>query len=123
MRRVAGAGLTFGGTSNTLNPGAQPQVFIAKLNNLGFDQSQMTNGIIGGWAIVNGTEFATYKDTLGIGVPSNTAAGFQGYQSTDIVAANAIATANVNDTGTGLLTASKTINSLRQAAAATVTTE
>jgi autotransporter-associated beta strand protein len=117
---VPGAGLTVGGTTNTPTAGAQPQFFLNQLNGVAFNQASMVNGIIGGWAVVNGSEFASYRDTLGISALGNTAAGYAGYGATDINATTTAAT-NVNDGGNRTLTVSKTINSLRNAPGAAQT--
>ncbi|MEZ0274005.1 MAG: beta strand repeat-containing protein, partial [Roseimicrobium sp.] len=107
-------GGTLAGTTNTPTAGANPQMFISKINNFGFDQTELVNGIIGGWAVVNGSEFATYRDTLGIGVKGNTGAGFVGYESGDTNGATALH--NVNDGSARTLTGAHSIWSYRNGA-------
>ena len=113
------SGGTLGGTTNTPTAGANPQMFLSKINSFSFDQTKLVNGIIGGWAVVNGSEFATYKDTLGIGVKSNTGAGFVAYESTDTSTATALM--NVNDGTNRTLAGARVINSFRSAAGAAQT--
>lgn len=79
----------------------------------------LNDGILGGWAIVNGDHFATYNASTGIGAYSNTSDGFANYESGD--ATTATATQNVNDGAARTFTTSKTINSWRTAAGAAVT--
>ena len=70
----------------------------------------LVNGILGGWATVNGTDFATYG-TAGVASPGQNGTAV-GYTALPLALANA--TDNVSYTGT-LATAfsSRTINSLR----------
>lgn len=98
-----------------------PHIFLSTLN--GGDVT-LTNNIIGGWAIVGNSEFASVKGSgpYEIGAIGNTGAGFAGYNGTDISNVSTQDTWNINDTGaTRTLAASKTINSLRVGLAATHT--
>jgi autotransporter-associated beta strand protein len=69
------------------------------------------NGIVGGWAIINGNDFATYLPGQGLGAMGNTEDGFRAYDSGDLSTAGS--TANVNDGTARTISASKTVNSLR----------
>ena len=82
-------------------------------NNINGTPTALTNGIIGGWAIVGGDHFATYLPGQGIGALSNTNDGYANYDSTDITTAGA--TANVNDGANRTISASKTVNAIRNA--------
>lgn len=79
----------------------------------------LNDGIIGGWAVINGDHFATYRSSTGVGALTNTEDGFAGYDSTD--ATTALATHNVNDSAARTFTTSKTINSWRMAPGAAIT--
>ena len=72
-----------------------------------------TNGMIGGWAVVNGDNFATYQPGHGIGALGNTVDGFQAYDSTDV--STATASQNVNDGSSRTIGTSSTVSSLRLA--------
>lgn len=80
-----------------------------------------TADIIGGWAVANGSNWATYRSGGIIGAMSDTSSGFATYGSNDLGIASG-ATVNVNDgTGrTGVTT--RTINSLRSGPGAALTT-
>ncbi|EDY20580.1 autotransporter-associated beta strand repeat protein [Chthoniobacter flavus Ellin428] len=54
--------------------GSNPRIEITDVSNL---TNLSTTHIIGGWAVVNGTEFAAYNATYGVG--ALTQAGFAGY--------------------------------------------
>jgi len=78
----------------------------------------LNNGIIGGWAIVNGNDFATYRTATGVGAYGNTADGYPAYESTN--ATTALATQNVNDGTARTIGVNSTINSWRIAPNAAV---
>ena len=96
---------------------------INNLNGTPFSPANLTNGIIGGWAVIGavGTSthhFATYSSTYGVGAMGTP--GFQAYSNalTDVdTLTNATATSNLNISSVAGLTiplaADKTINSLR----------
>jgi autotransporter-associated beta strand protein len=117
-----------GGSGNNNNA----RVSIASINGAGFSAAQMVNNLVGGWAVVNGNSFATYKDGVGLGELGTTVGGnafaggnvFRAYDGGDLSAANTQATWNINDTSNRTLTLSKGVNSLRMAnggAAQTIT--
>ena len=78
---------TLGGTSIAVQ-GTNPRIMIA---------GQAT-GIIGSWAIANGTNFAYYDPVLGVGEFGNTNSGFPTYESSNY--STATAAQNVNDGAT-----------------------
>jgi autotransporter-associated beta strand protein len=126
--RGAGTGSTFTINQNfgfTGTAGNTTDAIRFFINNLNGSPLALNDGIIGGWAVMNGgingaINFMTYKPAVGIGTYGNTADGFNAYESGDVTAATA--TQNVNDTTAArTITASKTINSLRTAANAAST--
>ena len=120
FNRGAGTGSTFtinqnfGFTGATGNDTDAIRFFI---NNLNGAPVALNDGIIGGWAVMNGAvngaiNFMTYKPAVGIGTYGNTADGFNAYESTNITTATA--TQNVNDTTAArTLAANTTVNSYR----------
>ena len=78
---------------------------LSTINGVGFSQSQLTNKLIGGWAVVNGNSFATYLDGVGVGELGSTVGGnifaggnaFQAYDGFDLSASTTQATYNIND--------------------------
>ncbi len=88
------------------------------ITNVNGNPLALNDGILGGWAIVRGTNFATYRAGAGVGEMSNTADGFANYESGDVTTATA--TQNVNDGTARTLTATKTINSWRLAPGANI---
>ena len=97
-----------GGTLGLI--GNNPQIQISSAPSL-------VNNIIGGWAIVNGTDFASYLPTLGVGALGT--AGFAGYDATltnTFAGFTSNANANLKITVTGAVasvpTGSRTSNSL-----------
>ncbi|MEA3209118.1 MAG: hypothetical protein QOE70_2175 [Chthoniobacter sp.] len=108
-----------GTNANLGDVGGSPAIFLTQLDGVPFSSTNLVNGIIGGWAVVAGSEFASYVNAQGISRLSGT--GYPGYGSTDVTAATA--TQNVNDGTTRTIAASKTVNSLRMApgAAQTIT--
>ena len=113
---------TRGATVN-FTSGLANRVRINNLNGAAFSAANLTNGIIGGWAVMGviggGTHtFATYSPLYGVGPLG--ADGFLGYSNatTDATTlANATATSNLNISSAVTLTiplaTDKTINSLR----------
>lgn len=80
----------------------------------------LTNSIIGGWAVVNGADFASYNAAQGVGALAS-GGNFPGYSAGTLITGGATGniniTAGVNDTNA----ASNTINSLAVRAPAAVT--
>jgi len=89
------------------------------INNVNGSPVATNDNILGGWAIVRGTNFATYRAGVGVGEMGNTADGFAAYDSGDVTAATA--TQNVNDGTARTLAASKTVNSWRMGPGANIT--
>ncbi|MFN5805262.1 MAG: beta strand repeat-containing protein, partial [Opitutia bacterium] len=103
--------------SNTqmLNAGANPQiVFTAAPAN--------TNGIIGGWAVINGVDFANYRSTVdpvtgaygvgNLGFNNNGQTPFGAYSSNGLAAGTSVD--NINTTGDISDLTTRTINSWRR---------
>ncbi|WP_166442612.1 autotransporter-associated beta strand repeat-containing protein [Phragmitibacter flavus] len=95
--RSAGAVVNFSSNSsgtlggvNAANQGANPRIFIAG----------QSTGVMGSWAIANGSNFAYYDPILGVGELSNTGAGFPNYESTNYATATALQTVNDGTTRT-----------------------
>jgi autotransporter-associated beta strand protein len=111
------------GTAVNFTSGLTNRVKIENLNGVPFSAANLTNGIIGGWAVMGaigtGTHhFATYSPIYGVGAMGTD--GFLGYSNTTTDTTTldtATATSNLNissaTTLTIPLTADKTINSLR----------
>ncbi len=78
----------------------------------------LTGNIIGGWAVVNGADFASYNSTQGVGALGTT--GFATY--TTLPASNGVITTNYQATATTESILSQTVNSfaVRSPGAATV---
>jgi autotransporter-associated beta strand protein len=110
-----------GGSGNNNNA----QLLVSAINGVGFAQNQLTNNIIGGWAVVNGDSFATYLDGVGVGALGSTVGGnvfaggnrFIAYDGSDITATATQETWNISDTSNRTLTISKAVNSLRRSGA------
>ncbi|MDB5320604.1 MAG: Autotransporter-associated beta strand repeat protein [Phycisphaerales bacterium] len=89
--------------------GANPHVFLTQVNGQNYSATGLTNGIIAGWATVNGTDFASYTNAAGVvAVGVNGAAGYSGNALTA-----GVATDNITVGATVLGVTSRTINSLR----------
>lgn len=114
LQRTVASGATvnfqqnFGFVGTAGNTTAAIRNFVTNVNG---SAPVLNDGILGGWAIVNGDHFATYRSATGIGAYGNTADGFANYESTD--ATTATPTQNVNDGTARTFTSSKTINSWR----------
>ena len=103
-----GATVNFANGSNvTLGQVNNPMVFISGSG------SATTNGMLGGWATYNGTAFAGYSATQGVGALGAT--GFTNYAGSLTAGA---ATNNVNTTATTTGVTTTTINSLTLTASA-----
>ncbi len=111
-------------TGGTLgNPGLNnPHILLSQLN--GSDLA-LTNKIIGGWAVANGSDFATTKNAsvpFELGGLGNTGGGFQNYDGFDVSSTSTQAFWNVSETTTSRsLSTTKTINSLRITSALALT--
>jgi autotransporter-associated beta strand protein len=98
------------------------RVFINQINGTPFAAANLTNKLIGGWAIHDGSTFATYIDGVGVAGMGSTVQGIAapGFDGTDLSGA-VTATQNIFDSTTRTLSGNKAVNSLRVAAAANVT--
>jgi autotransporter-associated beta strand protein len=133
--RAAGSGTVVNFTSSSgiggQGAGGSGDVILSQLNGSNFTAANLSNNLIGGWAVVNGDTFATYVNGFGVGVMGSTVNGvaFPAFTGTDITSTTA--TGNYNDAGTGttalvrtFTTGAKSSNSWRFAqtgAALTVT--
>ena len=120
--RATGGEVNFSGTNLGQNGFATTQVFLNQVNG-GSTVSSLSNGILGGWATVNGTDFAGYVTSNGTqgGVGALNTLGFPYYSANLLSGTTAIAdNINVNATVT-MAAGAKTINSLRIAGAYNLT--
>lgn len=126
LTRAAGTGSTL--TVNTTfgflgTAGSTTDAFHYMINNTTLNGGATTaltlnDGLVGGWAVANGSDFLTYSATTGLGALGNTGDGYAAYGSTDVTTATA--TQNVNDGTARTLATSKTINSWRMAPGAAI---
>ena len=98
----SGAMLNFTVGAGTLGAFGSPNVFITS-------NPTLTNGIIGGWAVVNGADFAGYTASQGVGALGTT--GFPAYSGNALTAGGTTDNISVGATVTSVT--SRTINSLR----------
>ncbi|HEY5312820.1 MAG TPA: autotransporter-associated beta strand repeat-containing protein, partial [Pirellulales bacterium] len=100
------------GAGTQLGQVNQGQIIINELNGAAFSAASLTNNIIGGWAVVDGTDFASYLDGSGVGALSTP--GFPTYDATSMPAATA-PTENIKVSNTSITVpnvASYTLNTL-----------
>jgi autotransporter-associated beta strand protein len=85
---------TLGGQGLTTNS----NIFLTRLNGALFSASNLINNLIGGWAVADGSAFATYSNTFGVVAMGNAYGSFSApaFTGTDISAAM-VATGNYND--------------------------
>ena len=76
--------------------------------------TNLTNNLIGGWAVANGSTFATYDSLYGVMDMGSSSGGFvaPGFTGSDFSAAT-VATGNYNDGASRTLTGAKVANSWR----------
>jgi autotransporter-associated beta strand protein len=125
--RSAGSGVNFTSSNNNLGQRASAGVIAIGsggivLTQLNTAAPTLTNGILGGWATVNGTDFAGYVTpgaTQG-GVGPVGAAGYGSYVTTALSTAAIPAASNVT-VAANVTALAQTINSLRVSAASTIT--
>ncbi|MFM9002003.1 MAG: beta strand repeat-containing protein, partial [Opitutia bacterium] len=87
------------GGTNTLGQqglSANSNVFFTQINSVAFTESNVVNGLIGGWAVASGDTFAGYSDTFGVTQMGQ--ANAVGFTGTDVSTGNA-ATGNYNNDG------------------------
>ena len=116
----SGGSNTLGGQGLTTNG----NIIINQVNGAAFSSANLVNNLIGGWAVADGSAFATYDNTYGVVAMGNTYGGFSapGFTGTDVSAA-LVATGNYNDgTATRTLAAGAVVsNSWRFSPGATQT--
>lgn len=105
------------GLSNTSN------LFFTQVGGVAFNSGSLVNGLIGGWAVADGSSFATYTDTFGVVALGNGWGYGTSFTGSDI-SAGTVATGNYNDGSNRTMTTGvKAMNSLRMGpgAAQTIT--
>jgi autotransporter-associated beta strand protein len=107
---------TLGGQGLTTNS----NIFLTQVNGAAFSASNLVDNLIGGWAVADGSTFATYSNTFGVVAMNNTYGGFAApvFSGTDLSAATTAAS-NINDNADRTITGAKAINSLRYAQSGT----
>lgn len=99
-------------------------IIINQLNGAAFSSANLTDGLIGGWAVADGSTFATYSDVFGVVGMGATYGGFTStaFTGTDLSAAT-VATGNYSDSATARsITGAKVANSWRLASQTATTT-
>ncbi len=106
--RAAGSGsrVNFTGTNLGFADIGSSQILLTNLNGVA---PTLTSNLLGGWAVTNGTEFASWTAPKGVGPLNN--AGYAGYTGTTITAGSN-PTQNIRITATGAVGAADTLNSL-----------
>jgi autotransporter-associated beta strand protein len=118
--RATGGEVNFSGTNLGQNGFATTQVFLNQVNG---GAISLANNILGGWATVNGTDFAGYVTSNGTqgGVGALNTLGFP-YYSANLLSGTTTTSDNINVNATVTMAAgAKTINSLRIAGAYNLT--
>ncbi len=87
--------------SNTLGGqglNTNSNIILTQVNGVAFSASNLVNNLIGGWAVADGSAFATYDNTFGVVAMGNTYGGFTApaFTGTDVSAAT-VATGNYSD--------------------------
>jgi autotransporter-associated beta strand protein len=112
LSRPAGGG-TINFTGATGQAGSAARVTIGTLN--GADASVvgggLNNGIIGGWAVIGTSDFASYIP--GLGVAALGSLGFEAYAPATVITNTTLATDNIKlNTGLSTVSAAVTVNSI-----------
>ncbi|TCO93623.1 autotransporter-associated beta strand protein, partial [Chthoniobacter flavus] len=104
-------------------------IILNQINGTTFNASSLVNGLIGGWAVADGSAFATYDNNFGVVAMNNTYGGFTAPAFTGTDVTNTVVTGNYNDAGSGttalvrtMTTGAKTANSWRFAQSGASTT-
>ena len=112
LTRLSGAGtVNFTGASG--QAGSAARITIGSLNGVSTATvgAGLTNDILGGWAIIGTSDFASYIPGLGVGPLG--ANGFPAYSPATVVSNTTLATNNIKlNTGASTITANVTVNSL-----------
>jgi autotransporter-associated beta strand protein len=110
-RSANGGTLNFSGATG--QAGSNARITIGSINGVSTAtvDAGLTNGIIGGWAVIGTSDFASYIPGLGVGALG--ALGFPAYSPAVIVANSSLATDNIKlNTTASTISANVTINSL-----------
>ncbi|MFM9000616.1 MAG: beta strand repeat-containing protein, partial [Opitutia bacterium] len=110
-RPVGGGTVNFTGASG--QAGNAARITIGTLNGVSTATvgGGLTNGIIGGWAVIGTSDFASYIPGLGVGALG--ANGFPAYSPAVVVSNSTLATDNIKlNTTASSITADVTVNSL-----------
>ncbi|MDB6120931.1 MAG: hypothetical protein JWO08_4712, partial [Verrucomicrobiaceae bacterium] len=122
--RTAGSTVNFTGSNLGQAGSGNTQVFLTQINT-GSPTALVTtnNGIIGGWATVNGTDFATYQANGGTqgGVGAMGSLNYPLYSANALTAVTGAGTDNITVGASVSAVPTETINSLRISAVATIT--
>jgi autotransporter-associated beta strand protein len=108
LARAAGSGsrVNFTGVNLGFADVGSSQILLTALNGVA---PTLASNLLGGWAVVNGTEFASWTAPKGVGALNS--AGYAGYTGTTITAGSNPAH-NIRLTATGAIGAADTLNSL-----------
>ena len=114
---VSGTNIPAGATISSIVSATQIQISVAPTANSAagtLRATNLTNNLIGGWAIANGSTFATYDSQYGVMEMGYTSGGFTGlgFDGTDLSAAT-VATGNYNDGTSRPISGAKVANSWR----------
>ena len=103
------------GLTNTSN------LFFTQVGGVAFNSGSLVNGLIGGWAVADGSSFATYNDTFGVVALGNGWGYGTSFTGSDI-SAGTVSTGNYReDSNRTMSTGVKAMNSLRMGPGATQT--
>jgi autotransporter-associated beta strand protein len=94
-------------------PGNDTTAIRHLITNINGSPLTLTNNLVAPWAIWNGDHFATYSPATGISYLSNTADGYNNYDSGDVTMA--LPWQNVNDGANRTIPVSRTVNAIRNA--------
>ena len=106
---------TLGGQGLTQNS----NIFLTQLNGAPFSQTNLVNGLIGGWAVSDGSTFSTYSNTFGVvAMDQKYGVGATNYPAPDFnggdISAATVASGNYNDGGAArTITGARVANSWR----------
>lgn len=116
---------TLGGQGLTTNS----NIFLNQVNGTAFSASNLVNNLIGGWAVADGSTFATYSNAFGVVAMGNVYGGFSAPAFTGSDLTSTVATGNYNEAGSGttaitrtMTTGAKSANSWRIAQSGASTT-
>jgi autotransporter-associated beta strand protein len=101
---------------------ASARVFLTRVNGTNFSESSLTDGLIGGWAVADGSTFATYSNTFGVVAMGNSFGGFTARAFDGDLTSTLSNTRNISDNADRTLTGAVALNSLRYASGTTART-